>query len=396
MDSKPGTTNEGEREVPHADLKKGNLLEIDATRDITSSEHDLKFWEAVQQYPTAVFWAMFFCIAVIMAGFDAQLVTSFYALPAFQKRFGYEFEGSYIISAPWQTGLGMGNPIGQVLGALACGWPLEHFGRKWTLAVCCVWSIIFVFVQFFATSIGMLCAGEILGGLAYGFYVVIAPTYASEICPLALRGVLTASVNLAFVIGQFIAQGCAAGLESRLDEWAYKAPFAIQWVWPVVLLAGLFFAPESPYWLIRQNRKDDARNSLLKLSSAKCRPDIESLLVMIEQTDLLEQELEKTTTYLDCFKRANLVRTEISIMVYLIQVIGGNPLIGYANFFFEQAGLNSSDAFNSKLIDVFERNMLTPDSGSWQYCLGFRWNLPFLATDVLCKSVRTFFRGHFS
>jgi MFS family permease len=82
-----------------------------------------------------------------------------------------------------------------------------------------------VFVQFFSTSIGMLCAGEILGGLAYGFYVVIAPTYASEICPLALRGVLTASVNLAFVIGQFIAQGCAAGVESRLDEWAYKAPF---------------------------------------------------------------------------------------------------------------------------------------------------------------------------
>jgi SP family general alpha glucoside:H+ symporter-like MFS transporter len=396
MDSKPDTTNKGEKEIPHTDLKKGNLLEIDATRDITSSEHDLKFWEAVKQYPTAVFWAMFFCIAVIMAGFDAQLVTSFYALPAFQQRFGYEYGGSYIISAPWQTGLGMGNPIGQVLGALACGWPLEHFGRKWTLAVCCVWSIVFVFVQFFATSIGMLCAGEILGGLAYGFYVVIAPTYASEICPLALRGVLTASVNLAFVIGQFIAQGCAAGLESRLDQWAYKAPFAIQWVWPVVLLAGLFFAPESPYWLIRQNRKDHARKALLMLSSAKHRPDIESLLVMIEQTDLLEQELEKTTTYLDCFKRANLVRTEISIMVYLIQVIGGNPLIGYANFFFEQAGLNSSDAFNSKLIEVFERNMLICDSGSWQYCLGLRWNLPFLATDVLCKFVRTFFQNHFS
>lgn len=329
-----------------ADMKKGGLLEIDATRDITSREHNLGFWAAVQQYPTAVFWAAFFCIAVIMAGFDAQLVTSFYALPAFQQRFGNMFEGSWEISAPWQTGLGMGNPIGQALGALACGWPLEKFGRRWTLAACCCWSIVFVFVQFFSTSIGMLCAGEILGGLAYGFYCVIAPTYASEICPLALRGVLTASVNLAFVIGQFIAQGCSAGLESRLDEWAYKAPFAIQWVWPVVLLCGLPFAPESPYWLIRKNRKDDARKALLKLSSSKHRPDIEGVLVMIEQTDLLEQELEATTTYWECFKGANWPRTEISIMVYLIQVIGGNPLIGYANFFFEQAGLNPSEAFN--------------------------------------------------
>jgi SP family general alpha glucoside:H+ symporter-like MFS transporter len=208
------------------DLKKGALLEIDTTREITTTEHNLPFWSAVRQYPLAVFWAMFFCIAVIMAGFDAQLVTSFYALPAFQARYGVELSpGNYEISAPWQTALGMGNPIGQALGALACGWPLERFGRKKTLATCCVWSICFVFVQFFSTSIGMLCAGEILGGLAYGFYVVIAPTYASEICPLALRGVLTASVNLAFVIGQFIAQGCAAGVESRLDEWAYKAPF---------------------------------------------------------------------------------------------------------------------------------------------------------------------------
>jgi MFS family permease len=119
----------------------------------------------------------------------------------------------------------MGNPIGQILGALASGWLMERWGRRLPLAVCCVYSIVFVFVQFFSTSIGMLCAGEILGGLAYGFYVVIAPTYASEICPLALRGVLTASVNLAFVIGQFIGQGCAAGVETRLDEWAYRIPF---------------------------------------------------------------------------------------------------------------------------------------------------------------------------
>lgn len=195
----------------------------------------------------------------------------------------------------------------------------------------------------------MLCAGEILAGLAYGFYVVIAPTYASEICPLALRGVVTASVNLAFVIGQFIASGVAAGVEGRSDEWAYKAPFAIQWIWPVLLLVGLVFAPESPYYLIRKGKREEARKALLELSSSKNRPDIEGMLVMIEQTDLLERELEETTTYWECFKKANLLRTEISIVVYLIQVIGGNPLIGYSTFFFETAGLNPAEAFNSAL-----------------------------------------------
>lgn len=204
-------------------------LVIDQTRDITAAEHELGFWQAVKMYPQATFWAMFFCIAVVMAGFDAQIITSFYALPAFQRKYGDKVGDKYEIAAPWQTGLGMGNPIGQAIGALASSYPLHFLGRRMTLALCCIWSIGFVFVQFFATSIGMLCVGELLGGLAYGFYVVIAPTYASEVCPVILRGFLTTSVNLAFVIGQFIAQGCAAGVETRLDEWAYKIPFVSFW-----------------------------------------------------------------------------------------------------------------------------------------------------------------------
>lgn len=140
---------------------------------------------------------------------------------------------------------------------------------------------------------------------------------------------------------------------------------AIQWVWPTIILVALPFAPESPYWLIRQGRKEDARKSLLQLSSAKKRPEIEQMLVGIEQTDLLEQEMESTTTYLDCFKGSNLARTEISVMVYLIQVIGGNPLIGYANYFFEQAGLASSDAFNSKLRLIL-RGMKSTTRLTWR------------------------------
>lgn len=222
--------SDGNIEVVRKGTNAGVAPEIDATRDLTVAEHQLGFWAAVRMYPKATFWAMFFCIAVVMAGFDGQIITSFYALPAFQLKYGDRIVKSdgtvkYEVAAAWQTGLGMGNPIGQVLGALACGYPLQYFGRRLTLAMCCVWSIGFVFMQFFATSTAMLCAGEVVGGLTYGFYVVIAPTYASEVCPVVLRGFLTASVNLAFVIGQFIGQGCAAGVESRLDQWAYRAPF---------------------------------------------------------------------------------------------------------------------------------------------------------------------------
>lgn len=98
---------------------------------------------------------------------------------------------------------------------------------------------------------------------------------------------------------------------------------------------------------MRRGRRKEAREALVKLTSHKNRPDIDSILFGIEQTDLLEREYETSTSYWDCFKGVSLVRTEISVMVYLIQVISGNPLIGYANYFFERAGLSSSEAFNS-------------------------------------------------
>jgi MFS transporter, SP family, general alpha glucoside:H+ symporter len=331
----------------------------DTLRLRTEAEHSLTFWAAVYQYPRSLLWAWFFCIAVVMAGYNAQIITSFFALPAFQHKFGTPVDragsdGEYEIAAPWQMGLGIGNPVGQAVGALASGLPLEKFGRKKTLAACCLWSVAWTFVQFFATDIQMLCAGEIFGGAVYGFYIVIAPTYASEVCPLALRGFLTTSTNLAFIVGQGLAQGVTAGFEGRMDTWAYKVPFALQWLWPFILLVGLPFAPESPYWLVRKGRMAEAKKAITKLTSPKFRIDVDQLLFSIEQTNLLEEEVEASKpSYWECFRGVSRRRTEISLMVYLIQVVSGNPLVGYANYFFEQAGLASSEAFRMGVGNTF-------------------------------------------
>jgi SP family general alpha glucoside:H+ symporter-like MFS transporter len=101
----------------------------------TEIEHQMTFMQAIKIYPKAMGWSVFFSLGVIMTGFDPQLLGSLYAEPAFQRDFGYEYQGSYIISAPWQTALGMGNPIGQVLGALGAGYPMEWYGRKWVCAI---------------------------------------------------------------------------------------------------------------------------------------------------------------------------------------------------------------------------------------------------------------------
>ena len=190
----------------------------------------------------------------------------------------------------------------------------------------------------------MLLVGELLGGLVLGTYAVIAPAYASEVCPVALRGVLTSYINLCFVIGQLIANGIIAGTSKLSTHWAYSGPFAAQWFWPLVILIGLPFAPESPWWLVRRGREEDAEKSLRRLAASHV--DVRPTLAMIIETDRLEQELENGSTYRDCFRKINLRRTEIATGVYCIQVISGIYLVGYATYFFELAGLPTDKAFD--------------------------------------------------
>jgi SP family general alpha glucoside:H+ symporter-like MFS transporter len=146
-------------------------------------------------------------------------------------------------------------------------------------------------------------------------------------------------------MGQFIQTGVTRGFITRMDQWAYRIPFAIQWVWPVVLLAGLPFAPESPWWLIRQNRMEEARRSLDRLSKPHPKVDTQETLAMMVKTDLLEQQLNVGTTYADCWKGPNRRRMEICILLFVIQNFSGNP-VGFGTYLFEQTGLTSVQAFD--------------------------------------------------
>jgi SP family general alpha glucoside:H+ symporter-like MFS transporter len=265
-------------------------------------------------------------------------------MPAFQKDFGYMFEGQLIISAAWQTGLSMGNPIGQVVGALAAAYPMEWYGRKKTFNGCVIMVGGLVFIQFFARSLKVLLVGEVLGGLVLGAFVVIAPSYASEVTPLAMRSVSTSYINLCFVTGQLLGNGVTAATKDLQSHWAYSIPFALQWFWVLIILPGMFFAPESPWWLARQGRFADAEMSLRRLSSR--RVNVKAVLAHIIETDTLETQMQAGSTYTDVFSKVNWRRTEIAIGVYATQVLCGIYLINYGTYFFTLAGLNTEQAYD--------------------------------------------------
>jgi len=138
------------------------------------------------------------------------------------------------------------------------------------------------------------------------------------------------------------------GLVKNETQWAYRIPYAIQWIWPIPIFIITWFAPESPWWLVRHGNIDGARAALYRLRSKTNEGDnIEETLAMIIHTTELEAQQTAGTSYADCFKTpADRRRTELTIMTWLIQQTSGSPMIGWGTYFMTQVGLSTDSAYS--------------------------------------------------
>ncbi|ORY20425.1 putative general alpha-glucoside permease [Naematelia encephala] len=320
------------------------ILEAEAG---TEAEHKMGLWKGLKTYPKASAWSIMISFAVVMEGFDVILLSNFYAYPAFVSRFGYPAsDGTYQIPARWQSGLGSAASCGQIIGLLANGVIAERIGYRKTMIAALFAMIGLIFIFFFATSLNMLLAAEFLCGIPWGIFQTLTTSYAAEVAPVALRSYLTTWVNACWGIGQLISLAVLRGLLSRTDQWGWRIPYALQWIWPVPLILVAFFAPESPWWLVRRGRIEDAKRSLERLTSRGQDLDLDNTVAMMRMTNTLEKEITAGSSYLDCFRGVELRRTECVLGAWAVQQLCGSAFMSYSTYFFEQAGLSTDKAFD--------------------------------------------------
>jgi len=143
--------------------------------------------------------------------------------------------------------------------------------------------------------------------------------------------------------------GVIRGLVRNTSEWSYRIPFGLQWGFAVPILVGVLFAPESPWWLVRHEKVEEAKKSLLRLTTKSTDPDFnaDETVAMMRHTNEVEKYLNGGgVSYLDCFKGTDLRRTEICCMVWCTQALCGSSMTGYAAYFYEQAGFDTANSFN--------------------------------------------------
>ncbi|KAH8429961.1 uncharacterized protein LDX57_007633 [Aspergillus melleus] len=334
----------GDPSVVKAIESKASVNHIEDGLQARHNEDHMTLAYMFIHHKTLIFWSFYWAMCPVGWGFDAQIKGAMIAVESFRRDFGYVLDGEAILPADWQSAFNVASSIGQFFGGFFCSWLAERIGRKSSLVVGLCLCTGGTFGEVFAGVRVAFLVSKLILGVGLGFFLTLGPLMCSEITPVILRGPSTAGINLGICIGQLLSNSVVKGFSHRTDRWAYAGPFAVQLFFTCFLLAGLPFAPESPWYLIRKGRMDQARKGLEKLWGKGT--DAHMMLSGIEHS-IEESSHQANTRYTDCFKGTNFLRTCISCGGFVCQhLVGIIFVLGYSTYLFELAGLEPSHSFD--------------------------------------------------
>lgn len=202
-------------------------------------------------------------------------------------------------------------------------------------------------------NLAAIYAGRFIAGLGVGQTPVVGPVYIAEVAPAAIRGVCTCFFTGAVYIGIVLAYFTNYGAHINISEHSHN-----QWLVPSslhIIFAGLtliltFFQFESPRFLVKQGKLEEATHVLAKLR--KQSPDSEYIIHQIADIqNALDLELEATqgVGWLGKIKemfvnKSNLYRLYLATMVqFLSQWSGAGSITLYAPDLFKLIGIAGSE-----------------------------------------------------
>lgn len=144
-----------------------------------------------------------------MESYDVFLIGNFVALPAFTKKFGVPdpsniTDGGYVIQAKWQSSLQVSGQLGALIGVMIAGWLTSWIGYRWATLLGLMLLNAFIFIFYFAESLPVIFAAQIIEGIPWGIFIANAPAYCSEIVPIKLRAPATQMLQMFWAIGSII------------------------------------------------------------------------------------------------------------------------------------------------------------------------------------------------
>ncbi|KAG2421025.1 hypothetical protein HFD88_000641 [Aspergillus terreus] len=209
---------------------------------------------------------LFAAVGSLLYGIDSGIVSTVITQPTFLEYFA-PFDPS--IKGAVVSTFGAGS----VFGVFFAGWSADFLGRRKTIAIGAVIALLGGIIQAAAVHVGMLIAGRIVGGFAVGIMNMTIPIYNSEIAPSHKRG-LIAGLHAQFVgVGFAVANWVGFGCSYATGEFQWRFQLAFQCLPALIVLAGIFWLPYSPRWLLEKERDDEALAVIRRLNGHKGQDD---------------------------------------------------------------------------------------------------------------------------
>ncbi len=240
--------------------------------------------------------------------------------------------------------------IGCVIGASVAGFLSDRFGRKKMLLFAAVFFTMSAVFSALPRNLGELVAARFIGGLAVGVASMLSPMYIAEIAPASIRGRLVA-INQFTIVGGI--------LLSYLSNWLLVDTGDNNWRWMLLaeavpacmFLIALFFVPESPRWLTKQQKADEALDILTRVGGKT-----HALSEMKEIQKTLSHEKGSIGELLKPGLRTVLL---VGILLAIFQQITGiNTVLYYAPKIFLKAGYESASSALLASVIVGFTNMI--------------------------------------
>lgn len=225
-----------------------------------------------------------------------------------------------------------------MLGALAGGAIQDRWGRRISLGLGSISSALGVAIVWCSqyaggSRNGIFMLGKLCQGYTIGIAVCTAQTYMSEVLPPAIRAPVVAFFPVFQLVGQLISAGIALTAADIEGPKSYRICIISEWPFSALPLILSIIIPESPIFLVRKGRLEEAHKQQKRLDTAQ--DDTQAKIERIQALILHEQEAAQSdnSRYLDCFKGIDRRRTIIVLFAAIIPQLFGLPVLGDGSYF---------------------------------------------------------------
>jgi len=329
----------------------------------------------------AIMIGLFVAFGGVLFGYDTGTISGILAMPYWLQEFSTTSNGT--LTSAQDSLIVSILSAGTFFGALFAAPFGDLMGRRIGLMVAT--GVVFnlgVILQTAATRQPLFIAGRFFAGLGVGLVSALIPMYQSETSPKWIRGVIVGAYQLAITIGLFLAAIVNNSTKDTMNSGSYRIPIAVQFLWSIILVVGLCFLPETPRYLIKMDKYDQAAKSLGKLRRLPVdHPAILEELNEVQANHLYEMSLGKST-YADCFKGTLGKRLLTGCLLQSLQQLTGvNFIFYYGTQYFKNAGFQ-----NPFIIQVITNsvNVASTFPGLWMVEKLGRRNLLLMGAIGMC------------